>query len=465
MPRRSVVGLQEAQMATTDPNAKGLDASALASSEAQGLGVRWSRLQIGAVATCFILNMLDGMDILMMSYLAQSIATEWSVGAAALGVVFSAAIFGMMIGALALAPFADHLGRRPVILGAVALMGLSMIACGFATNVTTLIVLRFIVGLGIGAILASMAAITSEYSPARHRTIAVALLQAGYSIGAMLAGLAVYFLLPQSTWHWFMSGAGVATLLLLPLAYVLMPESLEFLEKRQPRNALARINRIRGKMGRPLLATLADVGERRSASAALLFKNGQWKQTLILWSAFFACYMTLYFVIAWVPKLAIEAGLNPDQAIFAGVTYNLGAFIGGLALCWLLFKFDVRPLVLIMMLVGAVALVGFSAPMTVTVTLAVAFGIGFAVQGGFNGLYPLVAAAYPAQIRSTGIGWCIGVGRAGAVLGPLLGGALLGADTGLFIVFIIFTVPLVVAGILATLVKQASQDSVVGVLE
>ena len=110
-------------MATTDPNAKGLDASALASSEAQGLGVRWSRLQIGAVATCFILNMLDGMDILMMSYLAQSIATEWSVGAAALGVVFSAAIFGMMIGALALAPFADHLGRRPVILGAVALMG------------------------------------------------------------------------------------------------------------------------------------------------------------------------------------------------------------------------------------------------------------------------------------------------------------------------------------------------------
>ncbi|MGK2257211.1 MAG: MFS family permease, partial [Brevundimonas sp.] len=137
MPRRSVVGLQEAQMATTDPNAKGLDASALASSEAQGLGVRWSRLQIGAVATCFILNMLDGMDILMMSYLAQSIATEWSVGAAALGVVFSAAIFGMMIGALALAPFADHLGRRPVILGAVALMGLSMIACGFATNVTT----------------------------------------------------------------------------------------------------------------------------------------------------------------------------------------------------------------------------------------------------------------------------------------------------------------------------------------
>lgn len=430
-----------------------------------GLDSRWSGLQIGAVATCFTLNMLDGMDILMMSYLAQSIATEWSVGAAALGVVFSAAIAGMMVGALALAPFADHLGRRPVILGAVTLMGLSMIACGFATNVTTLIVLRFIVGLGIGAILASMAAITSEYSPAKHRTIAVALLQAGYSIGAMLAGLAVYFFLPHSTWHWFMSGAGVATLLLLPMAWVLMPESLEFLEKRQPKNALVRINKIRAKMGWPLLTSLADVGERKPANASQLFSGGQWKQTLILWAAFFACYMTLYFVIAWVPKLAIEAGLNPAQAIFAGVTYNLGAFIGGLALCWLLFKFDVRPLVLILMLAGAVALVAFAAPMSVALTLAVAFAIGFAVQGGFNGLYPLVTNAYPAQIRSTGIGWCIGVGRAGAVLGPLLGGAMLGANTSLFVVFLVFTVPLAVAGVLATLVKQAPKDPVVGLVE
>lgn len=430
-----------------------------------GLDHRWSGLQIGAVATCFTLNMLDGMDILMMSYLAQSIASEWSVGAAALGVVFSAAIAGMMVGALLLAPFADHLGRRPVILGAVTLMGLSMIACGFAKNVETLIALRFVVGLGIGAILASMAAITSEYSPARHRTVSVALLQAGYSIGAMLAGLAVYFLLPHSTWHWFMSGAGVATLLLLPIAFIFMPESLEFLEKRQPKNALERINNIRGKMGWPLLASLSDVGERRSASAALLFKNGQWKQTLILWAAFFACYMTLYFVIAWVPKLAIEAGLNPDQAIFAGVTYNLGAFIGGLVLCWLLFKFDVRPLVLILMLAGAVALVAFAAPMSVALTLAVAFAIGFAVQGGFNGLYPLVTNAYPAQIRSTGIGWCIGVGRAGAVLGPLLGGAMLGADQSLFVVFIVFTVPLAVAGVLATRVKQAAKDPVVGLVE
>ncbi len=431
------------------------------------LDSHWSRLQIFAVGICFTLNMLDGMDILMMSYLAPAIARDWGIGPAALGVVFSAAIFGMMVGALALAPFADHLGRRPVILGAVALMGLSMIACGFAPNIETLIGLRFVVGLGIGAILASMAAITSEYSPAKHRTVAVALLQAGYSIGAMLSGLAVYFLLPQSTWHWFMGGAGVATLALWPLAYAFMPESLEFLEKRQPENALVRINAIRAKMGWPLLSALETLGERQSARPTLLFSHGQWKQTLILWAAFFACYMTLYFVIAWVPKLAIEAGLNPGEAIFAGVTYNLGAFIGGLALCLLLFRFDVRRLVLILMLAGAVALVAFAAPMSVTVTLIVAFLIGFAVQGGFNGLYPLVASAYPAQIRSTGIGWCIGVGRAGAVIGPLIGGAMLGAQTPLHVVFLVFTVPLVAAGLLASLVKLRPADSTapVGVAE
>lgn len=434
---------------------------------AVGVDSRWSRLQIFAVGICFTLNMLDGMDILMMSYLAPAIARDWAIGPAALGVVFSAAIFGMMVGALALAPFADHLGRRPVILGAVALMGLSMIACGFAPNIGTLIGLRFVVGLGIGAILASMAAITAEYSPAKHRTVSVALLQAGYSIGAMLAGLAVYFLLPKSTWHWFMGGAGVATLLLWPLAWAFMPESLEFLEKRQPKNALARINTIRAKMGWPLLSALEILGERQPAKPTLLFSHGQWKQTLILWAAFFSCYMTLYFVIAWVPKLAIEAGLDPAQAIFAGVTYNLGAFIGGLVLCWLLFKFDVRRLVLILMLAGAVALVAFAAPMSVTVTLIVAFLIGFSVQGGFNGLYPLVANAYPAQIRSTGIGWCIGVGRAGAVIGPLIGGAMLGAQTPLHIVFLFFTVPLVAAGLLASLVRLRPADGapVVGVVE
>jgi MFS family permease len=332
-------------------------------------------------------------------------------------------------------------------------MGCSMFASGFAPDVTTLIGLRFIVGLGIGAVLASMAAITSEYAPARHRTIAVALLQAGYAIGAMLAGLVVIAMLPAHGWRVLMSGAGLVTLALLPLAFILLPESLEFLEKRQTRGALARINAIRSKMGRPLLAGLADIGERQSVRINLLFEDGQWKQTLTLWAAFFCCYVTLYFAIAWVPRLAIEAGLDRSQAIVAGVVYNFGAFAGGLALCWLLFKFDIRRLVLGLMLAGAVSLAAFGLPMSVSLTLGVAFCIGFTVQGGFNGLYPLVAAAYPAQIRSTGIGWCIGIGRSGAVVGPLVAGWLLASHTPLHLLFLIFTVPLIATGLLVRLVK------------
>ncbi|WP_189045451.1 MFS transporter [Aliidongia dinghuensis] len=421
----------------------------------------WSHLQIFAVGICFVLNMLDGMDILMMSYLAPAIAGYWNIGAAALGVVFSAALAGMMVGALALAPLADQFGRRPVILCSVGLMGVSMFGCGFAPDVTTLIVMRFVVGLGIGAILASMAAITSEYAPERHRTIAVALLQAGYPIGAMLAGLVVIAVLPGYGWRVLMSAAGIGTLLLLPFAFALLPESLEFLEKRQPRDALARINALRHRMGWSPLVGLSQIGERRSVKLSLLFNEGQWKQTLILWAAFFCCYMTLYFAIAWVPRLAIEAGLDRSQAIIAGTIYNLGAFVGGLALCWLLFRFETRRLVLFLMLGGAVSLVAFGVPMSVALTLFVAFCIGFTVQGGFNGLYPLVAAAYPAQVRSTGIGWCIGIGRSGAVTGPLVAGWLLAAQTPLYLVFLIFTVPLLATGLLVSLVGLRAPEPII----
>lgn len=418
----------------------------------------WSPLQVFAVGICFTLNMVDGMDILMMSYLAPAIIGDWHLSSASLGVVFSAALAGMMVGALLLAPLADQFGRRPVILCSVALMGLAMIACGFAPDVTALIGLRFVVGLGIGAILASMAAITSEYAPARYRIFAVALLQAGYPVGAMLAGLVVLQLLPVHGWRTLMSGAGVVTLLLLPVAFVLLPESLEFLEKRQPPGVLARINAIRRRMGRPPLTRLSALGARKPVEIGLLFRDDRWKQTLTLWAAFFCCYMTLYFAIAWVPRLAIEAGLDRGQAIVAGTVYNLGAFVGGLLLCWLLFRLDVRRLVLAMMLGGSASLVAFGVPMSVPLTLIVAFCIGLTVQGGFNGLYPLVAAAYPAEIRSTGIGWCIGVGRSGAVIGPLVAGWLLANQQPLYVVFLVFTVPLVAAGLLAMRVDMRASE-------
>ena len=418
----------------------------------------WSRLQLFAVGTCFILNMVDGIDILMMSYLAPAIAKEWTIGAAQLGVVFSAAIAGMMAGALMLAPVADRIGRRPIILFAIALMGGSMFASGFAASITLLIILRFTVGVGIGGILATLAAITSEYSPAKHKTMSVALLQAGYPIGAMLAGFIVSALLPAHGWRFLMSGAGTLTLFLFPLTFWLLPESLEFLEKRRPRGAMEKIVKLRQKMGLPAFKETSKMYEAPPhVSLNMLFINGRWKQTLILWASFFFCYMTLYFIISWVPRLAIEAGLAPGQAIFAGTSYNLGAFVGGLLMCFFLLKHEARRLVLYFMVAGAASLAVFGVPMSVLATLFVAFLIGVSVQGGFAGLPPLAAVTYPAEIRSTGIGSAIGIGRAGAVIGPLVGGWLLSIQTPLYVVFITFTLPLFLTGILVMLITSSSK--------
>lgn len=417
----------------------------------------WNRTAAVAVGICFGLNMLDGVDILMMSYLAPAISADWSIGAAALGVVLSAAIFGMMLGALFLAPLADVFGRRPAIMSALMLMAGGMIACSAAQDVAQLIALRFVVGLGIGVMLASMSAITSEYAPPRYRSSSVTLLQASYPIGAAIAGLVTIWALPIFGWRAMMACSGVTSLIFIPFAALLMPESMEFLEKRQPPNALGRLNAIRERMGLPAVARLAPRAREGQNPIPKPFK-GKWRPTLALWASFFSVYLTLYFVITWIPKLAVRAGLAAAEAILAGTIYNLGAFAGGVLLAWLVIRLPTDRLIAAAMVVGALMLIAFSTPAPVPLVLLLAFLIGVFVQGGFAGLYSLAAQTYPAEVRSTGIGWAIGIGRSGAVIGPILGGYLMAINSPPLTLFGIFAAPLVVTAALVMLVKAPSRQ-------
>lgn len=416
----------------------------------------WSVRQIVIVAICFLLNMLDGMDVLILSYIAPALSRDWKISPESLGVVFSASLAGMAVGGLLVAPLADRFGRRKLILLSLVMMSVAMFGSGLARSIPELVVSRLIVGVGIGTVLASMAALTAEYAPARHRTFAVGFLQAGYPVGATLTGFIVAQRIEAQGWQAMLLGAAALCLVSIPLVFTFLPESIDFLLTRQPAHALRRANRLLVAIGRAPLDSLPRQQPEETSHIGLrgLLGEGRTANTILLWLAITFSFMTLYFVISWIPKLAVEAGLPAKDAIYAGAIFNIGAFAGISLLSYIGMRFDLRHLVLGYMVLAAGALVLFgSVSMPLGLTLLSAFFIGVLVQGGFNGCYPLATSLYPAQARSTGLGWAMGVGRIGAVIGPMLGGFLLAAKVSLPLIFAIFAVPALLAGLCVSLIR------------
>jgi len=391
----------------------------------------WTARGIAMVALCFAINMADGIDVTILSFIAPRIQQDWSIGPDVMGTLFSAGLLGMAIGGMFIAPLADRFGRRKVILVALTLMSAGMLASGFVATVSQLFVLRVVVGAGIGTVLAAMAALASESAPDRHRNLAVGLVQAGYPFAAVFTGLVVAELLPEHGWHAMLIGAGLITVVLFPLAWVLLSDALPG----------------------------AVQGQGASGGVKALFGPTLRARTIALWGAVFFGLMVLYFIVSWITKLSIQAGLSETNGIYAGALYNLGAFTGTVAMSLLAVRLPLGKLVPIMLCGAAVAMLWFgSVAMSVAATMAVAFLIGVLLQGGYNGVWPLAAGSYPSAVRATGIGWAIGIGRSGAIVGPWLGGQLMAAQVSLPVLFGAYCVPLLACAACAFMVQRFARS-------
>jgi MFS transporter, AAHS family, 4-hydroxybenzoate transporter len=392
----------------------------------------WTRRAMAVVALCFAINMADGIDVAMLTFIAPRVQADWAIGPDIMGRLFSAGLFGMAIGGMFIAPLADRLGRRRVILVALALMSIGMLASGLVTGVVQFFVLRVLVGMGIGTVLAAMAALAAESAPAAQRNFAVGLVQAGYPFAAIFTGLIVARLLPLHGWHVLLSGAGAITVALFPLAWFLLSDALpESEDATVPRGS------VRG-----------------------LFAPEYRARTLALWGAVFFGLMVLYFIVSWITKLSIQAGLSETNGIYAGALYNCGAFVGTLSMSLLAMRLPLSKLVPVMLVGAAAAMLWFgSVPMSVAATMVTAFLIGVLLQGGYNGVWPLAAGSYPARTRATGVGWAIGIGRAGAIVGPWLGGQLMAAKVSLPVLFATYCVPLLACAACAFMVQRVTNQS------
>ena len=365
------------------------------------------------------MNMLDGMDVLIISYAAPAIAKAWSISPANLGIVFSSGLVGMTVGAIFLAPFADRIGRKSTMLIAGLLMATCIYSTSFSTDINVLMIFRFISGLGIGAMMATTAALTAENSPTSTRNFWVSTVVAGYPVGAVLSGLVAATVIKTSGWEHLFELAGYATFLSLPLVGLFIKES--FAPSKQGDT-------------KPRVQILVQEPYRIS--------------TFQLWTALFLAFATLYFMLNWIPKLATNAGLSLSAAIYAGTVFNLGAIVGIPMQGYCSSRFGLKKTIGTILIFTALAMLSFGFFVNSPYVLVIFFLMGFGVQGGFVGLYAVAASMYPTYIRTTGVGWAIGAGRLGGIIGPILGGLLVAWGLDMTQSFWVFAIPSALAGLM-----------------
>jgi benzoate transport len=416
--------------------------------------------QLTAIAVCIGLNMLDGFDILAMSFAASGVRADWQLLDAQLGALLSAGLVGMGLGSLSLGPCADRWGRRNVVLLSIALAGCGMLGAAAARGFYDLLVLRVVTGLGIGGTIASVAVVVSEYAPDRWRRTALGAYATGYSIGATVGGALAAYAIPRYGWRSAFVIGGTMSLLLLPVAWRKLPESLDFLLTRRPASALERINAMLRAMDRPVVAALPDASAdfedrgaaRLSAQLALLMTPS----TLLVWLIFFCTMAGFYFIVSWTPRLLHAAGLSASQGLIGGVLLNLGGIAGCALYAAAASRADAHRLLLAALVGSALLIAAFSVTMThLDAALWTALLLGVISNAAMAGLYAVGPPLYPTAVRATGMGWAIGIGRFGAILAPLASGALSDHGRTPAQLYTLFSIPFAAAAIAMLVIGPA----------
>lgn len=391
------------------------------------------RLQIVAILLCVLLNALDGFDVLAISFASPGIAAEWGIDRAALGLVLSMELIGMAVGSVLLGNLADRIGRRPTILFCLVVMALGMALATQAWNLVSLSAVRLFTGLGIGGMLACTNAMVAELANRRARSLAVAVMAAGYPVGAILGGSVASYLLVTGDWRDIFLFGGIVTACFLPLCLWLLPESIGFLLQKRPADALVKVNRLLARMGHSPVDALPMTDDAApKPSLAALFAPDLARTTILLTLAYFCHIMTFYFILKWVPKIVVDMGYAPSSAGGVLVWANVGGLIGALLLSALSLRISIRTLVLVAMVLSSVMVAFFGQGQTTLAGLSlIAAAAGFCTNAAVVGLYALIAQSFPTSVRAGGTGLVIGVGRGGAALGPIIAGLLFSLDFGL----------------------------------
>lgn len=413
-----------------------------------------SKYQWFIAIVCFLIVFVDGIDTAAMGFIAPALAEDWGLDRSQLGPVMSAALGGMIIGALVSGPTADRFGRKVVLSVSMLIFGGFTLASAYAQDLDTLVILRFLTGIGLGAAMPNATTLFSEYCPQRVRSLLVTCMFCGYNLGMATGGFLSSWLIPTFGWHSLFLLGGWAPLILMILVIFFLPESYRFLivkgtNKDKVRNILKRIApaQVQG-------VTDFHVPEEQDEKTgkknvfAMMFSAKYAKGTFLLWFTYFMGLVVIYLLTSWLPTLMRETGATMERAAFIGGLFQFGGVLSALFIGWAMDRYNPNRIIAgFYLMAGIFAIIVGQSLSNPTLLAFFILCAGIAVNGAQSSMPVLSARFYPTQCRATGVAWMSGIGRFGAVFGAWIGAVLLGNDWSFTMILSMLFIPATAAAI------------------
>ena len=413
-----------------------------------------SRFQIGVFVLCGLCLIMDGFDVQAIGYVAPALRQEWKIAPAILGSVLSAALYGVLFGSIFLSMLADKIGRRPILVGACLFFSVVSVLTGFAQTVPQLVALRFIAGLALGSIMPNSMALVGEYASVRARVPLMIVVGNGFTAGAAIGGFVAFWLVPRYGWRSVFFFGGAVPLVIGIFMLFLLPESLQFLalHGKHPHKLGKWIRRIDPAAAAEGVRYQVRENRRQGAPFITLFQDGLALRTVLLWTVYFMNLLNLYFLSSWLPTVATPlvqaAGISGAYALLLGTVLQIGGVIGSLVLGLLVNRFGFVAILATFFVTAALCIANIGMPgISLALLFAVVFLAGVGIVGGQSAVNALAATLYPTDLRSTGVGAGLGIGRIGSIVGPTLAGILLSLQWTTQQLFLAAAAPALVAAV------------------
>ncbi len=401
---------------------------------------------------CTLCLIMDGFDVQAMGYVAPVLIREWGVQNSALGPVFSAALVGVLFGSLGCSMLADRFGRRPMLIGGCLYFAAATLLTTQVHTIHQMLAIRFIAGLGLGGMMPNAMTLAGECSPKKQRVLVMMIAGTGFTAGAALGGFLAAWLIPAFGWRAVFYFGGVIPLVIGLLMFLYLPESLQYLvihgkKKETIERWLKRLNPAAPPPSETAEYTL-ETKSRPGNPAAALFREGRAVTTTLLWVVNFMNLLNLYFLSSWIPTVVRDSGQSTRIAVLAGAMVQVGGTIGPFVSTWFINRFGFIPTLTITFFCASVSISTIGQPgLSLLLLFAAIFFAGWCVVGSQPGINSLAAMYYPTYLRSTGMGWGLGIGRMGAIIGPYVGGELMGLHWTNRQLFLAAAVPALISSI------------------
>jgi benzoate transport len=409
------------------------------------------------VVICIGIMALDGYDVLSIAFAAPGISVEWGLSKATLGIILSLELVGMALGSIAMGALADTRGRRPTMLFGLVILTVGMAIAALAPNVYILGAARIFTGIGIGGLLAAATATSSDYCNNKNRSLAVVLVAGGFPFGIYLGATFLAPLLKQYDWRVTFYLGALISFVFIPLVYLFVPETISFLERRRPQGALERIQKIMRRLALPVpeKLPLREAGKITGVSVTSLFKNGLAPITCILIFAYFANVATYYYFVKWLPSIVADLGHSVSQATEVLGVISLGGVAGSIGMGIIASFIPIRPLMISCLTLAAIGVAAFPHfTETLESMKLVGFLTGAFIFAAISGFFGLFATSFPSSLLGSGAGLVLGIGRGGAVLGPMIPGFLFAAGLALTQVALFMAAGSFLAGLTVLFMRQ-----------